>query len=203
MGFPTTRIMGKYSISISEGNSKLGAIPSISLYPIRDCANCELCAADCYTNKIIRLYPEARKAYDRNSIVANSHRGDYFDLLSMYLDRGHPRFFRFHIAGDILDQEYFSSIEDIANTYGHTRFLVFTKRYDLDIKCTDNLSVVISRWPGDNIPKSAKGLPMAWMQDGTEHRIPRKALECPGNCENCGMCFELQHIGRSVFFLKH
>lgn len=35
-------------VKISEGNNKLGAIPSVSLIPVMDCGNCAICAKSCY-----------------------------------------------------------------------------------------------------------------------------------------------------------
>lgn len=35
-------------VKISEGNTKLGAIPSVSLIPVMDCGNCAICAKSCY-----------------------------------------------------------------------------------------------------------------------------------------------------------
>ena len=31
-------------VKISDGNTKLGAIPSVSLIPVMDCGNCAICA---------------------------------------------------------------------------------------------------------------------------------------------------------------
>ena len=64
----------------------------------------------------------------------------------------------------------------------------------------NNLTIVISVWPGLRIPNSK--LPKAFMQDGTENRI-NNAIECPGNCENCGMCWNLSKLGKNVVFNKH
>ena len=40
-------------------------------------------------------------------------------------------------------------------------------------------------------------------EDGSEVRVPKDAIECPGNCESCGMCYELDRLGRDVVFHKH
>lgn len=34
-------------VNISDGNKKLGAIPSVSLIPVMDCGNCAICAKSC------------------------------------------------------------------------------------------------------------------------------------------------------------
>lgn len=35
-------------VKISDGNTKLGAIPSVSLIPVMDCGNCAICSKSCY-----------------------------------------------------------------------------------------------------------------------------------------------------------
>lgn len=43
-------------VKISEGNSKLGAIPSVSLIPVMDCGNCAICAKSCYDLRNDMIY---------------------------------------------------------------------------------------------------------------------------------------------------
>ena len=65
----------------------------------------------------------------------------------------------------------------------------------------DNLTIVLSAWL-DMSYINPFGLPIAFMQDGTETRIS-DALECPGNCETCGICWALKSIKKNVVFHKH
>jgi hypothetical protein len=87
------------------------------------------------------------------------------------------------VAGDILDQEYLDRMSYIARFSKMTRFLAFTKRHDLDYsRVPANLRVRFSQWPG--VPElKAPGILGAWMQDGTETRIPKGAIKCAGSCE--------------------
>lgn len=48
-------------VKISEGNSKLGAIPSVSLIPVMDCGNCVICAKSCYDLRNDLIYKEVVK----------------------------------------------------------------------------------------------------------------------------------------------
>lgn len=48
-------------VKISEGNSKLGAIPSVSLIPVMDCGNCAICAKSCYDLRNDLIYKEVIK----------------------------------------------------------------------------------------------------------------------------------------------
>ena len=51
------------NVKISKGNSKLGAIPSVSLPAGKTCRNdCE-CSNKCYAKKLERLRKTVREAY--------------------------------------------------------------------------------------------------------------------------------------------
>lgn len=194
-----------FKTTISCGNSKLGAIPNISLIPGRDCGNVP-CKRECYALKAWKAYPSAKKAWQGNSRSVHANPAGYFDAVRSFLARKAPRFFRWHVAGDILAQDYLESMKAIALEFPEIKFLAFTKRHDLEFSnIPHNLAIVFSMWPGwgDEAQARDLGLPIAWMQDGTEHRIPANALECPGNCESCGMCWNLRSIGRDVTFHKH
>jgi len=96
----------------------------------------------------------------------------------------------------------------IADANSGTHFLAFTKafeivnRYEDHAAVPENLVIVFSAWPGMRFlnPHHHR---VAWMQDGTETRVPENSIECPGSCENCGMCYELERLGRDVVFHKH
>lgn len=187
-------------MKISRGNSKLGAIPNVSLTPIRSCANCSACRKDCYALKAYRQYLATRKAWDHNFRQARTDPGAYFSGILEYVLTKRPRFFRWHAAGDILSQEYLGMMEYIARRAPGTRFLCFTKRFDLDYSARpDNLRVRFSYWPGMEAP-AVPGILGAWMQDGTEDRIPAGAVKCPGSCENCKACWTTK---KDVYFNKH
>lgn len=197
--------MKKRSICISNGNSKLGSIPNVSLIPGRDCGDVP-CKRECYALKAWRQYKDTRAAWTRNSRAAHSDPAEYFGQLRDYLNRKNPRWFRWHVAGDILSQSYLESMKSIASDFPKTRFLAFTKRHDLRYaNLPSNLAIVFSFWPGWGTEEKVRetGLPIAWMQNGEESRVPTTAVECPGSCENCAMCWNLKAINRDVVFHKH
>jgi len=186
---------------ISKGNMKLGGIPNVSLRPIADCANCDMCKKDCYAMKAWRQYPNVRDAWKSNAKAVHSDdRPDWFRSIDRYITRKQPEHFRWHVAGDILDQDYYGWMRALAYRHPDTKFLCFTKRFDLDYSGRPkNLAIVLSMFPGMKVPK--KKLPRAWMQDGTEKRIPTGSVECEGNCRVCNACWDLK--GKDVFFHKH
>jgi hypothetical protein len=184
---------------ISRGNTKV-PYPNVSLTPVESCGNCEGCKAKCYALKAYRQYPNVRTAWDIN--LEHAKDGSLFVEIENYLCKHKPRFFRWHVAGDILDQVYLDHMCQLADVHPETKFLAFTKMYHLDYsRKPENLTIVFSAWPGQPMPETT--MPISWVQDGTETRIPDNALECPGNCGSCGMCWSLPKLGRDVYFHIH
>jgi hypothetical protein len=191
-------------LSIAKGNSKLGTIPNISLTPGKSCGG-KVCSG-CYAMKSYRMYPSVRKAWDANLDAYESDSEGYFEAINKYLAKHKPSMFRWHVAGDIPGDAYLAYMLEIADLHPGVKFLAFTKRHDLitDSVCRiipSNLSIILSMWPGMPVPDSP--LPRAWMQDGTETRVPDDAIPCHGHCDSCGMCWSLASIGRDVVFSKH
>jgi hypothetical protein len=187
---------------ISEGNMKLGRLPNVSIPPVVTCANSSFCRKDCYALKAYRMYPRAKEAWKYNYKHLRENRDKYFQDIHEYLEKKTPRLFRWHAAGDILDQDYIERMKRLAESFPEVKFLAFTKMTVLKFSnLPKNLVVVYSAWPGMPFHNPDK-LPVAFMQDGTETRVSN-AIECPGNCETCGMCWELPKLKKNVVFHKH
>lgn len=131
-----------------------------------------------------------------------------------FLSAKKPKYFRWHVAGDIPDLEYLRLMCWIAYCFPKTKFLAFTKNYVLvsywriNISAVPNLNIVVSRWPNINVPyvieDDLSAFPQAWMRDPKhpDPHIPANVKECGGNCESCGICWKLKK-GQSVVFNKH
>ena len=196
-------------VSISKGNRKLGCVPNISMTPGKSCVKGIPCLGQgCHALKALRLYPATRAAWRRNEYLARNHPDSYFTQIAAQVAATKPRLFRWHVAGDILGREYLRDMCRIAAANPSTHFLAFTKNFDVVNRFEDreavpsNLVIVFSAWPRMTFlnPHHHR---VAWMQDGSENRVPADAIECPGNCESCGMCYELDRLGRDVVFHKH
>lgn len=197
-------------LSISHGNSKLGAIPSVSLPSVKTCRVCA-CQQKCYAKKLERLRPSVAKAYQKNLDVLNHDPDTYWREVEGAIMMS--RYFRFHVSGDIPDEGYFRRMVEMADRNRHCEILCFTKRYELvnDALCTGltippNLHLFFSAWPGlpmDN-PFS---LPEAHVRfrDGSATARP-DAVECGGNCTTCAItgegCWALKR-GQQVVFNEH
>lgn len=198
-------------ISISRGNSKLGSIPSVSLPAGDTCrSDCE-CGIKCYTKKIERLRPSVRAAYKKNYELLKSDPDTYWREVEASVMMS--RFFRFHVSGDIVDEDYLKKMIEIADRNRHCEILCFTKRYDIVNRCLDsgvfapqNLHLVFSAWRNLQM-ENPYHLPVAHVRyrDGTT-TASAAAVRCRGNCTECattdGGCWSLQN-GQEVVFDEH
>lgn len=188
---------------ISKGNNKLGHIPNVSLLPCVTCPKNVPCSKDCYAQKFLK-YPSVKRAWTNNTDLLFSDRIKYFTGIRDFLLVKKPAAFRWHVAGDIIDQNYLDHMKRAAIKNDQIRFLAFTKAYDLDFhRLPLNLSIIFSMW--NNYGNTTKHMPRAWLYNpkNPDMRIPRNAIQCHGKCIDCGMCWELKTIGRDVVFNKH
>ena len=81
------------------------------------------------------------------------------------------------------------------------RFLAFTKSFDLDYsERPDNLTIIWSIWTDTKLERVPPG-PRAYAGDC----VPKgaKTIHCPGNCDTCGMCWDIANVGKDVRFDIH
>ena len=196
-------------VSISNGNSKMGAIPSVSLPPIITCTNCESCAKKCYAAKLCRIYPSVRAAYDRNYTILKEDRDSYFSQVkAAAMITG---FFRWHVSGDIIDADYLNRMVKIARELKNTHFLAFTKNYEVvneyfkSHKKPANLKLIFSLpFDGAKIDNPHNMPTAAVILKGCDPRPSYKI--CGGNCTECACrgvgCWELKK-GQTIAFKEH
>lgn len=202
-----------------RGNTKTGeSIPCWNLCPGITCSP-EACAhrlqEGCYAlkNMLCHGYDIDKnavlRAWVENTALAMNHLDQLEAILDEYFSSmGAPRFFRIHSAGDFFSIEYGAMWYRIAQRHPETMFLAFTKQWDVaravPFDDLPNFSLVLSGWTGVQIPEDLRArYRCAWCYDGQEDRIPEDAIECPGNCDTCGLCWKLREIGRDTKFHKH
>lgn len=201
--------MTTQKVSISNGNRKMGQIPSVSLPPVITCKNCSTCAKKCYAAKLCRIYKSVREAYNNNLEILKADRDSYF--LQVKAAATMSRYFRFHVSGDIIDSDYLDRMVKIARELKGTEFLAFTKNYE-DVnayfethKKPRNLHLIFS-------------LPFTGATINNPHNLPTAAVImkgsepdpnwkiCGGNCSECACqgvgCWELKK-GETIAFYEH
>lgn len=201
------------TVSISKGNIKMGAIPSVSLPPVVTCASGAPCVKKCYACKMCRIYKNVKESYNRNLSILESDPTTYWLQVSMAMTAA--RYFRFHVSGDIPNAEYFANMVHLANFHPHCEILCFTKQYGIvnnwlaenGGELPNNLHLIFSLWDEDwnasvenpyNLPMSA-----VIFKDGSGANYDKV---CGGNCFECACkgegCWELKG-GETIAFHEH
>lgn len=187
-------------VHIVSGNEKIGTAMNVSLRPGKDCGNCSGCARDCYDRKFYRMYPNVRHARDENAVLAREHRGEYFTQIETEVETRCPEYFRWHVGGDILDQDYLDQMITLAEDNPDTRFLAYTKMYWLDFGgLPENLVVMFSGWPGMPMGRTRRPV-FRVLEDEAE--VPADAFQCPGECGDCRACWHAVD-GEVIYHVIH
>ena len=202
-------MMKELIVSISKKNSKMGDIWSVSLPPIITCKHCETCAGKCYAVRMMKWRESIKEAWKRNLKILKADRDSYFQQVKAAAIT--QLYFRWHVSGDIVDQDYLHRMCKVARECKYTRFLAFTKNYEdvnayLDThKKPRNLQIVFSiPFNGAPVP-NPHNLPTAVViLKGQKARDNWKI--CGGNCAQCNCrgigCWELKK-GETVAFPEH
>lgn len=199
-------------VSISRGNSKMGAIPSLSLPPFVSCspAACKLCGKKCYARRIVARRKTVKEAYEKNLYILLNEPEKFWREVDGALAMS--THFRFGVSGDIYNADYFEHIVELTRKNKHCEVLCFTKQYDIvnnylkHHKLPKNLHLIFSAWKGLEMP-NPYNLPEAHVmfRDGTT-TASDGAKYCSGNCSVCSIekkgCWTLQK-GSQILFAEH
>ena len=199
------------NVKISNGNSKMGKIPSVSFPSLLTCIKCD-CNKICYAHKLEKLRPSVRQSYLHNWNLYKLDRETYWREIEATIMLS--RFFRFHVSGDIPDQDYIHRMIDVANRNQHCEILCFTKKFDICNKeiserkgeLPNNLHLIYSGWKNLKM-KNPYNLPEAHVRYRDGNTTAREnAIECDGDCTECAItdrgCWVLEK-GEQVVFTQH
>lgn len=165
----------------------------------------------CYAQKGRYCYKRIQNAYSKNLRIYKADPKSYFAQISEVLDFTPYRFFRWHSSGDIVDMQYLHMMVRLAKKHKGTRFLCFTKKYELVNEYFNqqskprNLIIVLSNW-GEWKCENPHNFPVAYIRFNEETDIPINAFQCIKFCEECCKsemgCWFLKK-GQAVAFDKH
>ena len=201
--------MKKEIVSISKGNSKMGAIPSVSLPACITCNPKAPCFKLCYAAKIERIYKTAKQSYQRNLDILTNDPFSYWAQVKAAAMVN--RFFRFHVSGDIPNTDYFVHMIKLAENTPQTNFLAFTKQYNIvneylnnGGKIPHNLKIIFSNW-GSWKCDNPHNLPVCEVIFPDMEVKPEWKI-CGGNCTECACrgigCWEVK-TGETIAIYKH
>lgn len=201
-------------IKLSYDNRKTTAlVPSVSLIPVADCGNCELCARGCYDVRHVCMYKQTKAQRANNSALLKYDRLRYFEEIAMHAH--FLRFFRWHVGGDIKDMDYLERMVKVAKEVPGCEFLVFTKMFRIverylkeNGEFPENFHLILSGWKGDKTTNPYR-LPVStpvWPDGEKSGMATEKEIWCGGNCADCaachGGCWGAQK-GDTVLFKAH
>lgn len=199
------------SLKVSPGNSKMGAIPSVSLPAGATCRKGCACYQKCYARKLERLRPSVRNAYQSNYELLLSDPTTYWREVEASVMMS--RFFRFHVSGDMPDADYLRRMVGVAERNPQCEILCFTKKYELvngfldsGGRLPENLHMIFSAWEGMEMQNPHR-LPEAHVRFRSGSTTARSdAVFCGGNCTECALtdsgCWKLGR-GEQVVFNEH
>lgn len=197
-------------LSVSNANSKMGNVKSISMPRVITCAPDVPCAKTCYVGHF-DWRRTVQDAYENN---LNLWLTDPNSFEQQAIAAAYGSFyFRWHVSGDIISQDYLAMMCRVARKLPHTHFLAFTKQYEIVNQYLENkkriprnLHILFSEWPGYNM-NNPYNLPVAYVsfKNGICD-APSDAKECGGHCEECAYagknCWVLKK-GQSVVLREH
>ena len=197
------------NVSISKGNSKMGAIPSVSLPACVTCNPGAPCFGKCYARRMSARRATVRDAYARNFEILNNTPCAYWQQVKAAASV--TRFFRYHVSGDIPNGHYFKMMVKTACDLPNTIFLAFTKQYHaVNDYLNDggaippNLKIIFSNW-GAWKCENPHGLPECEIILKGSEPAPGWKI-CGGNCTACACagigCWELKN-GETIAIYEH
>ena len=193
--------------NISDGNRKMGYVPSFSLPPLLTCRKNAPCSKNCYAVKMCKLHKNVLTSYWNNlNALEEQGAGGLVNAVSCYLDAFQPLLFRWNVSGDIYSLEYWDAITELARLFPTVQFMLYTKQYELVNERLDkeilprNLVIILSYWT-NFYPPNPHNLPTAFYDDHSGN-VDAGIFHCQGDCSTCQRCFFMRG-GDSVAFYKH
>jgi hypothetical protein len=189
-------------ICISNGNKKIGRVMNVSLMPVMTCHNCKECKHFCYDIKANVQYSNVLDARIRNTVILKKDMNEYFRRIDEKMSRRRKnKYFRFHVAGDIINIEYFNHMVELAKKHNSFIIWTYTKNYDVvneyvkshgnnrTAAIPSNLHIMFSEWDGMplNNPYSFPIFTVRFKAGNINHEPEffNSLYKCPGNCDLC------------------
>lgn len=199
-------------MKVTNGNSKLSAsIPSINLPAGITCRADAPCARGCYAKKGNFLYKNIQDCYMQNLLDYKNNPTKYFEDIIKFFNQDLSifRYARWHSSGDIVDIAYLKGMCIVAHKCKQTKFLCFTKKYEIVNEYLDNgniipsnLHIVFSGWDASWKFDNPYNFPTSYVRFKDDARDFSKCKQCNNKCYECLSCWNLKK-GQSVVFNKH
>ena len=204
--------LSEIKVCLSDGNRKIGKVMNVSTAPVFCCGNCAECRHLCYDIKACFQYENVRDARARNTVLARQNPEEYFRQIDEAISRRRTnKYFRWHVAGDILNYAYFENMVRIAEKHPDFLFWTYTKMYWIVNQYIDNhgplpsnLHVMFSEWRGMPMD-NPHGMPefRVVFHDDAVKPDPKTCHYCPGNCDICKALHRGCVAGETTYCNEH
>lgn len=192
---------------IQKGNSKMGWIASFSIEPVRTCMKGIPCERICYAVKVAKYSPQTKKIWQDNTDLVIAGLDAFVEELTELINLCGFDTFRWHVAGDFVNEDYFIALCKIADNCPNCNFFTFTKKYAMVANLGDyvpsNFNIILSAWGNFQPSEFLKDLyAVAYVADKAgKFPIPKDAFICAGDCSQCRKCVTAR--GGSIVFVQH
>jgi hypothetical protein len=192
-------------LTFGEGNSKVGEVLTFSLPSQITCPGMSVwCQKRCNINKLERLRPSCRKAYERNLLFAKNPKL-FSEIVKLSLANDIPGI-RIHVSGDFFCEEYIDSWVQICSAFPQTKFWAYTRSWTVPkllttlekLRLISNVQLFGSTDPSMSLP------PVNWRVAFVNKDMRASGLCCPqqedrlSSCLKCGYCFRKEK-GNVIF----
>ena len=196
---------------ISHENIKTGMIPVINLPAGETCRADAPCFKKCYALRQYNYRSNNLAAHRRNLTAYKDNPRAFFEFVAS--NTAFERFCRWFGAGDIVDAEFFAGMVRVARKNKGTRYLAFTKKFEIvndyvanGGKIPSNLTIIFSGWGAKFAVLNPYNFPRAFTRfknnEADNADIPVDAFPCAGKCSQCVACWRLKK-GEAVVFDEH
>lgn len=203
-------------VKLMGGNKKTGKdCYTVSLIPVLDCPNCNLCKNTCYDVAHDCIYPQVKSSRANNSAIHLKDNDRFWKEISEEITRKKVKTLRINVGGDLSYIDY-AKLNAVAGQHPETTFLFFTKNIS-DINrfldegniFPENVRIMVSRWDGDSLDNKYKFPESHLIWYNKEYADIIKDLDANGNdinalgktthvsgktfevCSgNCSVCFD-------------
>lgn len=193
------------NVSISRGNIKMGAIQSVSLPAMVTCSKDAVkhCGKKCYAVRMEKRRATVKDTYTKNFKILTENPEQYWREVEASVMT--TTVFRWHVSGDIVNEDYLQHMVDIATRNNHCNMVCFTKKYDIVNAWIEkggvipqNLHLIFSVWRDLECP-NPHGMPECHIiyKDGYTTARDGGNWLCSGNCFECYKC------RRNCFHIKN
>lgn len=169
-------------IHVSQGNSKIGNVPSISFMPDGEtCRRNAVCRNHCYGRNLIKFRPSLAKNLRENEAAWKASKEVFENQLRSHLILSSNRFFRYFVFGDIPDYSFYVMMIRLADEFENIKFMGYTSHIDLNYYSAPNLVLRSSIWPNDTVKTER------YYHSANIVKTPTGFnFLCPGSCPKCG-----------------